>query len=120
MSTVAWLISVMRSSPPSTPEGGFVCSTSATKRGDGSGRLASFHRRRSRKPRTCGASGLKKRFPSKCFGNGGAPSPSGDPVLVAFNKLPEYNLRNPLQDGSACSRTFDRRKDSCCNSSKRE
>src|SRR5258708_1432677 len=72
-STVEWLISVTRSSLPSTEDGGFDGSTSETKRADNSGRLVSFHRKASRKPRTWGASGLKKRFPSKCAGNGGEP-----------------------------------------------
>src|SRR6266446_9697122 len=73
-SRVEWLISVTRSPLPSTREGGFDGSTSETKRADCSGRLVSFHRRASRKPRAWGASGLKKRFPSKCLGNGGEPA----------------------------------------------
>ena len=87
------------------PAGGFVCSTSATRRGDGSGRLVSFHRRASRKPRTCGASGLKKRLPSKCFGNSGVPSSSGEPVWASFNKLSAYNFWNHRQDDSSFARS---------------
>ena len=74
-STVEWLISVTRNWFSSTQDGGFDCSTSETKRADGSGRLVSFHRKTSRKPRAGEAFGLKKRFPSKCLGNGGAPVP---------------------------------------------
>ncbi len=40
-----WLISVTRSSLPSTRDGGFDCVTSAMKRGDGSGRVLSFQRK---------------------------------------------------------------------------
>ena len=50
-STVEWLISVTRSSLPCTEDGGFDGSTSETKRADGFGRLVSFHRKASRKPR---------------------------------------------------------------------
>src|ERR1039457_2617574 len=74
-STVEWLISVTRSWFSATQAGGFDGSTSATKRADGSGRLVSFHRKTSRKPRAEEAPELKKRFPSKCLGNGGAPVP---------------------------------------------
>jgi hypothetical protein len=48
---VEWLTSVTRSSLPATRDGGFDGSTSATKRADGSGRLVSFHRKTSKKPR---------------------------------------------------------------------
>ena len=50
-SNVEWLTSVTRSSLPATRDGGFDGSTSATKRADGSGRLVSFHRKTSKKPR---------------------------------------------------------------------
>src|SRR5256884_7355730 len=50
---------------PFTRGGGWDGSTSGMKLGDGSGRLVSFHRMTSPKPGTCGASGLKKRLPSK-------------------------------------------------------
>ena len=64
-SSVEWLTIVTSSSRPSTRSGGLDGSTSEIKRGEGSIRLVSFHRRRSRKPRVCGAPGLKKRLPSK-------------------------------------------------------
>src|SRR5258708_23210427 len=89
----------MRSSLPSTTAGGFVCVTSSTKRGDRSGRLESFHRRRSRKPRTCDAPGLKKRFPSKCFGNGGVSSSIWEQGLASFHKLSTYDFRNHRPHG---------------------
>jgi len=50
-SSEEWLISVTSSASFSTRDGGFDGSTSATKRGDGSGRVVSFHRTTSRKPR---------------------------------------------------------------------
>ena len=70
-----------------------VYSTSATKLGDGSGPAGELPSQEPRKPRTCGASGLKKRFPSKCFGNGGAPPASGESVLASFTEFPEYRIR---------------------------
>ena len=73
--TVEWLIMVTRSWSPSTRDGGLDGSTSETNRADGSGRLVSFHRKTSRKPRAEEALESKKRFPSKCLGNGGAPAP---------------------------------------------
>lgn len=82
-----WLISVTRSWLPSTEDGGFDCSTSKTKRADGFGRLVSFHRKTSRKPRAEEAFGLKKRFPSKCLGNGGAPVPCCTHLIFTHNLL---------------------------------
>src|SRR5579872_524202 len=72
--TVEWLISVTRNSAPSTLDGGLVGSTSEIKGGDGSGRLVSFHRNTSSQPRGSAPPALKKRFPSKCLGNGGRAS----------------------------------------------
>jgi hypothetical protein len=71
-SNVEWLIKVTRSSLPSTREGGFDGVTSETKCAHFSGRLVSFHFNALRNPRAWGAPGLKKRFPSKCRGKGGA------------------------------------------------
>jgi hypothetical protein len=63
---VEWLTSVTCSAPASTESGGLEATTSATKGAECSARLLSFQRRASRKPRAWGASGLKKRLPSKC------------------------------------------------------
>ena len=86
--SVEWLISVTRSSLPSTQGGGFDGSMSETKRADGSGRLVSFHRRTSRKPWASGASGLKKRFPSKCVGNGSEPACCTTLIYSQFSGRP--------------------------------
>lgn len=71
-STVEWFTRVARNSPPSTRRGGIDCLISETNAGDGSMRLVAFHRKTSSHPSACGASGLKKRLPSKCFGNCGS------------------------------------------------
>src|SRR5665213_1045951 len=98
--TVAWFTSVIRRSSPSTVLGGTVCSTSSIKRGDGCGRLVSFHRRRSRKPRAPGAPGLKKRAPSKCFGTKGGSEISTPglsscrKILLAYTFSERFCLRN--------------------------
>ena len=51
-SRVEWLISVTCSRFPSMEDGGFDCSTSEKKRADDAGRVVSFHRSASRRPRT--------------------------------------------------------------------
>jgi hypothetical protein len=96
-SIVEWFTNVARNSSPSTPEGGLEGSTSKTKRGDGSGRLVSFHRRASKNPCACGAFGLKKRRPSKCFGN-------GQPGLASFSTPPSVQFQRALNRvrGAGC------------------
>ena len=58
----------------------------AIKRDDGAGLLVSFQRNASRNPGACGASGLKKRFPSKCFGKETLVSVRESPVLFPHGR----------------------------------